>query len=61
MITVLRQLWNDESGQGLTEEALLTDAVATEIIGLAAVFRQELASALNATGKHITDRAQEMT
>ena len=61
MIAVLRNLWNDESGQGLTEYALLTGAVATMIIALAALFQEELQSMLDTVGQHVVDKAAELT
>ena len=42
MVAVLRSLWNDESGQGLTEYALLTGAVASMVAALAYLFRGQL-------------------
>lgn len=61
MPALLQQLWKDDSAQGLTEYALVVGAVATLIIALAAVFREELGIALKAIGQHITSKAQELT
>lgn len=58
---MLRNLWNDESGQGLTEYALLTGAVATMIIALAALFTDELQTMLNTVGAHVTAKAAELS
>lgn len=58
---MIRKLWKDESGQGLTEYALLTGAVATMIIALAALFQDELNTMLNTVGSHVVEKAQELT
>jgi Flp pilus assembly pilin Flp len=55
---MIRKLWNDESGQGLTEYALLTGAVATMIVALAALFQTELQTMLKAVGTHVTGKAE---
>ena len=57
---MIRKLWNDESGQGLTEYALLTGAVATMIIALAALFQTELQTMLQTVGTHVTDKAEAL-
>lgn len=57
---MIRKLWNDESGQGLTEYALLTGAVATMIVALAALFTDELQTMLNTIGAHVTTKASEL-
>ncbi|HEU0077105.1 MAG TPA: hypothetical protein VFQ76_05605 [Longimicrobiaceae bacterium] len=58
---MIRKLWNDESGQGLTEYALLTGAVATMIIALSALFKDELNTMLQTVGQHVTSKAEELT
>lgn len=58
---MIRKLWNDESGQGLTEYALLTGAVATMIVALAALFQDELNTMLNTVGAHVVAKASELT
>jgi Flp pilus assembly pilin Flp len=58
---MIRKLWNDESGQGLTEYALLTGAVATMIIALSALFRTELNTMLQTVGQHVTSKASELS
>ena len=58
---MIRKLWKDESGQGLTEYALLTGAVATMIVALAALFRDELQTMLNTVGAHVVEKAEELT
>lgn len=50
MTSTLRRLWNDESGQGLTEYALVTGAVASLMAALAYLFRDELATLLQTVG-----------
>jgi Flp pilus assembly pilin Flp len=57
---MIRKLWKDESGQGLTEYALLTGAVATMIIALSALFQDELSTMLNTVGTHVTTKASEL-
>jgi Flp pilus assembly pilin Flp len=57
---MIRKLWNDESGQGLTEYALLTGAVATMIVALAALFTEELQTMLNTIGAHVNTKADAL-
>ena len=57
---MVRKLWNDESGQGLTEYALLTGAVATMIVALAALFQDELNTMLNTVGSHVVEKAEAL-
>jgi Flp pilus assembly pilin Flp len=58
--SMIRKLWNDESGQGLTEYALLTGAVASMVIALAALFTDELSDMLDAVGTHVTGKVEEL-
>ena len=60
MTALVKKLWSDESGQGLTEYALLTGAVATMIVALAALFRTQLATMLTTVGTHISGRASAL-
>lgn len=57
---MIRKLWNDESGQGLTEYALLTGAVATMIVALAALFQDELSDMLRTVGTHVKTEAGKL-
>lgn len=57
MNAVLRKLWNDESGQGLTEYALLTGAVASMVAALAYLFRTELGTMLDTIGNNVQAKA----
>ncbi|MEW5926432.1 MAG: Flp family type IVb pilin [Gemmatimonadota bacterium] len=58
---MIRKLWKDESGQGLTEYALLTGAVATMIVALAALFQDELNTMLNTVGAHVVAKAEALS
>lgn len=50
MKAVLRNLWNDESGQGLTEYALLIALVSLGLITLLAAYRNAIGNVFkNAT------------
>lgn len=53
MTSTLRELWNDESGQGLTEYALVTGAVASLMAALAYLFRDDLATLLETVGDNM--------
>lgn len=57
---MFRKLWQDESGQGLTEYALLTGAVATMIVVLATLFQDELQTMLNTVGSHVVQKADAL-
>ncbi len=57
---MIRKLWNDESGQGLTEYALLTGAVATMIVALAGLFQTELRAMLQTVGNHVKSEATKL-
>lgn len=57
MVPVLRSLWKDESGQGLTEYALLTGAVASMVAALAYLFRGQLGTMLNTIGSNVQAKA----
>ena len=51
MKTLLRHLWNDESGQGLTEYALIIALVAIGLIAILIIFRNEIGDVFS----HIAD------
>lgn len=61
MVATLRNLWNDESGQGLTEYALLTGAVASMVAALAFLFKDELAVMIDTIGTNVTAKASSPT
>ncbi|MET0396537.1 MAG: hypothetical protein ABW277_06925 [Longimicrobiaceae bacterium] len=54
---MIRKLWNDESGQGLTEYALLTGAVASMVAALAFLFRTQLQTMLTTIGNNVVGKA----
>lgn len=43
MLALLRSLWSDESGQGMTEYALILALVAVAIIAIVIAFRNQIA------------------
>jgi len=47
MSNVLAKFWNDESGQGLTEYALIIALVAVGLIGILILFRNEIGNVFN--------------
>ncbi len=47
MSNVLAKFWNDESGQGLTEYALIIALVAVGLIGILVLFRNEIGNVFN--------------
>ena len=44
MLALLKSLWSDESGQGLTEYALILALVAVAIIAIVIAFRNQIAA-----------------
>lgn len=50
MLALLKSLWSDESGQGMTEYALILALVAVAIIAIVIAFRNQIAAVFtNAT------------
>lgn len=47
----------DESGQGLTEYALLVGVVAALVLSCALLFRTDLSAAVEAVGAHVEEQA----
>ena len=47
MLKALARFWNDESGQGLTEYALIIALVAVGLIGILILFRNEIGNVFN--------------
>ncbi|HEX8276625.1 MAG TPA: hypothetical protein VF615_28555 [Longimicrobiaceae bacterium] len=56
MTATLRKLWNDESGQGLTEYALVTGAVASMMAAVAYLFRTDLSDLLATVGTNVLSK-----
>lgn len=60
MLRLSRCLLRNQSGQGLTEYALLVGAVATMLIACALLFRGDLSTALGTVGTHLQEKAGEV-
>lgn len=56
-MSIWRRLWQDQSGQALTEYSLLVGVIASIVISLAFLFRTQLGNMLAAIGAHLTDVA----
>lgn len=54
MVKLIQSLWNDESGQGLPEYALLVAAVVVMVVAAAALFADEVETLFNNIGTYIT-------
>lgn len=52
-MSIWRRLWQDQSGQGLTEYSLLVGVIASIVVSLAVLFRTQLGNALTAIGTHL--------
>lgn len=44
MVSLFNRFWNDESGQGLTEYALIIALVAVALIAILVIFRDQIGS-----------------
>jgi len=55
MVAVIKQFWNDESGQGLPEYALLVAAVVVMVIAATTLFADDVQGLFNNIGDYITD------
>jgi Flp pilus assembly pilin Flp len=53
MVKVIKQFWNDESGQGLPEYALLVAAVVVMVIVAASLFTDDVQNLFNSIGDEI--------
>ncbi len=53
MVKVIKQFWNDESGQGLPEYALLVAAVVVMVIAATALFAGDVQNLFNDIGERI--------
>ena len=54
MVATLKRMWNDESGQGLPEYALLVAAVVVMVVAAAGLFRTSVVSLFTNIGTYIT-------
>ena len=61
MHALLKQFWNDESGQGLAEYALLVAAVVVMVISVSVLFGEDVQSLLEAIGGTLDEVRNEMT
>lgn len=52
-MALLKTLWNDEQGQGLTEYALIIAFVSVVIIAVLITFRGQLESVFNQAGSEL--------
>jgi Flp pilus assembly pilin Flp len=53
MVKVIKQFWNDESGQGLPEYALLVAAVVVMVIVASTLFADDVQNLFNSIGSEI--------
>jgi Flp pilus assembly pilin Flp len=54
MVKLIKNLWNDESGQGLPEYALLVAAVVVMVVVAAALFTDDVQTLFNDIGDYIS-------
>jgi Flp pilus assembly pilin Flp len=57
MINTVKQLWADESGQTMTEYALIIGAVVVGVVGVLMLFRPQLKSIFGSTANDLTNAA----
>jgi len=53
MLAMLKNLWRDEQGQGLTEYALIIAFVAVVIIAVLIAFRGQIEAVFNTAGNEL--------
>lgn len=53
MIGMMQRLWNDESGQGLPEYALLVAAVVVMVVAASTLFTDSVSQLFNSIGTYI--------
>lgn len=53
MLSLIKNLWNDESGQGLPEYALLVAAVVVMVIVASVLFTDDVQTLFNSIGEYI--------
>lgn len=57
MIGLLSQLWNDESGQGLSEYAMLISGVVVTVVAAGLVFRGSIEDLFVAVGGYMASNS----
>lgn len=55
MVAMLKRMWNDESGQGLPEYALLVAAVVVMVVAASVLFTDDVSDLFNSIGDYIND------
>ncbi len=53
MVNLIKSLWNDESGQGLPEYALLVAAVVVMVVAAASLFANDVKDLFNQIGDYV--------
>ena len=53
MVKLIKSLWNDESGQGLPEYALLVAAVVVMVVAASILFTDEVSQLFTSIGTYI--------
>lgn len=53
MVATLKRMWNDESGQGLPEYALLVAAVVVMVVTASALFGDDVQTLFTSIGNYI--------
>lgn len=56
MVKSIKRFWNDESGQGLPEYALLVAAVVVMVIAATALFADDVQGLFNAIGDEVSTK-----
>ena len=55
MLNAWNQFWNDESGQGLTEYALIIALVAVALIVVLVIFRNQIGGVFSRASQRLND------
>lgn len=55
MLTTWNRFWNEESGQGLTEYALIIALVAVALIVVLVIFRNQIGGVFNRANQALND------
>lgn len=58
MVATLKRMWNDESGQGLPEYALLVAAVVVMVVAASTLFTDDVQTLFTNIGTYITTSPQ---
>jgi Flp pilus assembly pilin Flp len=53
MFSTLKRMWNDESGQGLPEYALLVAAVVVMVVAASTLFAPQVSQLFSSVGSYI--------